>query len=130
MNHVTLVGEVEGTHQLVGEPAHERGRQHVLSEPDDKGPQVFSHEIQHEAYVATVGALELEVVDEVADVFVAHQFAVSGAEVSEDLPLEDGMVLAITLGTQDFESPESVLIIRPARYRPSYCEPGNGTGGA
>lgn len=119
MNHVTLVSEVEGSHQLESKLAHDRGRHHMLLEPDAKGPQVLSHKLQHEADVITVGSLELEIVDKVADVFVAQQFTVSVAKVSENLPLEDGIVLAVTIRAENFESPKSVLIIRPARYRPS-----------
>lgn len=96
-------------------------------EPDAEGPQVLSHKLQHEADVVTVGALELKIVDEVANVFVAQQFTVSGAKVSENLPFKDGFILAVTLRTQNFESPKSVFVIRPARYRLSEYEPGNGT---
>lgn len=119
MNHTTLVSKVEGTHQLEGELAHDRGRHHVLVEPDTEGPQVFSHKLQHEADVVTVGALELKVINKLANVFVAQQFTVTGAKVGENLPLKDGTILAITFRTQNFESPESVLIIQPACYRRS-----------
>lgn len=118
MNHVTVVSEVECSHQLEGELAHNRGRHHVLFEPDAEGPQIFSHELQNEADVVTVGALELEIVDEVANVFVARQSTVSGAKVSENLSLEDVIFLPVTLRTQYFESTKSVLVIRPACYWP------------
>lgn len=111
MNHAALVSKVEGTHQLEGELAHEQGRHHVFFEPDAEGPEVFSHQLQHEADVVTVRALELEIIDEVANVFVAQQFPVTGAKVSENLPLEDGTILAVTLRTQNFESPKLVLVI-------------------
>lgn len=67
--------------------------------------------------MVTIGPLELKIVDQVANVLVAHQFTVSSAKVSKNLPLEDRMILAIRVCTQNFKSPESALIIRPARYR-------------
>lgn len=118
MNHVTVVSVVECSHQLEGDLAHNRGRHHVLFEPDAEGPQIFSHKLQHETDVVTVGALELEIFDEVANVFVTHQCTVSGAKVSENLSLEDVIFLPVTFRTQYFKSPKSVLVIRPARYRP------------
>lgn len=71
----------------------------MLLEPDTERPQVFSHELQHEADVVTVGSLELEIIDEMANVFVAQQFTVTGAKVGENLSLEDGTILAVTLRT-------------------------------
>lgn len=118
MNHVMLVSEIEGAHQLEGELAHDRGRNPVLFKPDAEGPQVFSHKLQHEADVVTVGARNLEIIDEVADIFVAHQSTVSCAKMSENLPLVNGVILAVAVGTQDFESPKSVLVIRPACCSP------------
>ena len=117
MYHVTLVSKVEGSHQLQAELAHDCCRHHELLEPDAEGPQVLSHKLQYKAYVVTVGPPELKIVDQVADVFVAHQFTVSGTKVSENLPFEDVMILVVTFCTQNFESPESVLIIMTARYR-------------
>lgn len=121
MNHVTLVSKVEGTHQLEGELAHEQSRHHVLLEPDTERPQVFSHKLQYEADMVTVGSLELEIIDEMANVFITQQFMVTGAKVGENLSLEDGTILAVTFRTQNFESPESVLVFQPACYKPSHC---------
>lgn len=118
------MSKIEGTHQLEGELAHEQGRHHVLLEPDAERPQVFSHKLQHETDVVTVGALQLERIDEMANVFVSQQFTVTGAKVGKDLSLEDGCILAVTLRAQNFESPKSVLVIQPACHNPSQCEPG------
>lgn len=99
MNHITLVSKVEGTHQLEGELAHEQGRHHVLLEPHAERPEVFSHKLQNEADMVAVRSLELEIIDELANVLVAQQFTVTGAKVGENLSLEDGSVLAVTLRT-------------------------------
>lgn len=129
MNHITLVSKVEGTHQLEGKLAHEQGRHHVLLKPDAESPQVFSHKLQHEADMVTVGTLELKIIDELANVLVAQKFTVTGAKVSENLSLKDGTILAVTLRTQNFESPKSVLIFQPTCYRRSQCGPGTGKEG-
>lgn len=63
--------------------------------------------------MVTVGALELKVINKLANVFVAQQFPVTGAKVSENLFLEDRTILAIAFRTQNFESPKSVLVIQP-----------------
>jgi hypothetical protein len=60
--------------------------------------------------MCSVGALVLEIVDEVANIGVAELAAVSVTEMGEDLLLEDGAVLAVGLGAQHLEGPKSVLI--------------------
>lgn len=69
--------------------------------------------------MVTVGALELKVINKLANVFIAQQFTVTVAKVSENLPLEDRTILTVTFRTQNFESPKSVLVIQPACYRRS-----------
>jgi len=62
--------------------------------------------------VVTVGPLERKIIDEVTNIYVAQQFAVSVAKVSQNLPLEDGSTVAVNL-----ESPKSALVVRPACHR-------------
>lgn len=98
-----LMGEIEGAHKLKGELSHEECRDSIVREPDTKGRQGLAHELEDETHVRAVGPCELKVVDQVADVFVAQELAVSIAEPTEDLSLEDGMFMAVAFVTQDFE---------------------------
>jgi hypothetical protein len=56
----------------------------------------------------------LKVIDEVANILVAELAAVSSPKMSEDLPLEYGLVLAIAHGTEHLEGQKFVLITVPA----------------
>lgn len=112
-----LMGEIEGAHKLKGELSHEECSDSIVREPDTKGRQGLAQELEDETHVGAVGPCELKVVDQVADVFVAQELAVSIAEPTEDLSLEDGMFMAVAFVTQDFEGPEAMLVVWPGNFR-------------
>lgn len=112
-----FMGKIEGAHKLKGEFAHEECRDPVFREPDTKGRQGLAHELEDETHVGAVGPCELKVVDQVADVFVAQKLAVSIAEPTEDLSLEDGMFMAVALVAEDFEGAEAVFVVWPSNFR-------------
>ena len=105
------VSKVKGQHKLDSKPVDHQVRQPAVFKPRAEAPEGFSHELKHKTDVCPIGALVLEIVDEVANVDVAELTAVPVAKMSEDLPLEDGLVLAVGLGAQHLEGPESVLIV-------------------
>lgn len=112
-----LMGEIEGTHKLKGEFAHEECGDSIFQEPDTKGCQGLAHELEDETQVGAVGSCELKVVDQMAYVFVAQKLAVPIAELPEDLSLEDGMLVAVALVAEDFEGSEAVLVVWPGSPR-------------
>lgn len=107
------MGEIEGTHKLKGELSHKERRDPIFWKPDTKGRQGLAHEFEDETHVGAVGACELKVVDQVADVLVAQELAVSIAEATQDLSLEDGVLVAVALIAEDFEGPEAVFVVWP-----------------
>jgi hypothetical protein len=107
------MGEIKGAHNLEGELAHEECGDAIFREPDAKRRQGFAHELEDETHVVAVGPCELKIVDQMADVFVAQELAVSITKPPKDLSLEDGMLMAVALVTEDFEGPEAVLVVWP-----------------
>jgi hypothetical protein len=77
VDNVLLVSEIKGQYKLDCEAAHDGVRDHAVFEPCPEAPQCLSHNLEHETHVDSVGAFVLEIVDEMANVFVAHQPPVS-----------------------------------------------------
>lgn len=111
------MGEIEGAHKLKGELSHKERRDPIFRKPDTEGRQGLAHELEDETHVGAIGPCELKVVDQVADVFVAQELAVSVAELPEDLSLEGGMFVAVALVAEDFEGSEAVLVVWPSNLR-------------
>jgi hypothetical protein len=101
VNHIVVMGIFECSNEVEGETSHERIRYHGLREQSAECSQSFSHELQNETYVVPIRATVLEVVNQMADVIVTEVILISVTEVSQDLSLEDVLVCAITIGTQD-----------------------------
>lgn len=114
VDDLVLMGEIEGARELEGEFSHEECGDAIFREPDTKGRQGLAHELEDETHVRAVGPCELKVVDQMADVLVAQKLAISIAKPLENLSLEDGMLVAIALVTEDFKGPEPVLVIWPS----------------
>lgn len=101
-----LVRIVQRENQLYGEAAHDEVRDLVVLSQLAKSPQGLAHELEGQADVCPVGADVLKSVEHVADVLASHESLASGSEMRHDLPLADGLVCAVCIGTEDLEGLE------------------------
>lgn len=86
----------------------------VVFEPSTKTPQSLSHELENEANVSSIGALELKIINKVACVGVAKLLFISViAQVFEDFPLKNRVVFSVAFCTQHLESAKSMLVTFP-----------------
>lgn len=111
-----LVGVIKRQQQLGGEPSHDFGGNLTVLEPVSEAPQRLSHELKDKTHVVSVGALMLEVVDELGNVLVARLGAISITEMFGNLPIENGLAGSEGHVAQYFESAELVLLVRAVTY--------------
>ena len=114
VDDIVLVGKIKGRHEFDGEPPHHRVRDHAFLEPGAEAPHRLSHKLKDKTHMSSVRPLVLEVVDEMANILVAELATGSVAKMSQDLPLEYGLVLVVGLGTEHLEGEEFVLVIGSA----------------
>ena len=114
VDDIVLVGKIKGRHEFDGEPPHHRVRDHAFLEPGAEAPHRLSHQLKDKTHMSSVRPSVLEVVDEMANILVAELATGSVAKMSEDLPLEYGLVLVVGLGTEHLEGEEFVLVIGSA----------------
>jgi len=112
-----LVCIIKRQQELGGELGHDFGGNPVVREPAPKASQCLAHDLKDKAHMVSVGALMLEVVDEMANVLVARLGPISITEMCKNLPLEDGLARdTIGHGAQHFESAELLLLVGTAAF--------------